>query len=446
MSSEFGMLFDLPPSYWIAVAVLFALLAEAALRFRQRWAVPAAMVYVTILGWYMLEPINTPETFGTFSPDSIDSAYVSVCIFLIAFRIVVGQITVLLAPKVFGDTTIDSVPVDQVLRVAAIVWVVLAAIGIARMNGYVMMALFPIESRNQLVMWQRDAGEGAGSFGFAVSAAGYVYVLVLASFGMLLPLLRNNRSRILCIALILISWPYAFLQGSRNVTLAVFLPMMFSFFLFSRLPKYSKIAIGVVGFSFIEWSLRQIIRFRNVGFDSKDDVVDKGHLGLNMASELIYVNSFIKTGVMQMRWGVGFLEELENLIPRFILPDKALIGIDYAIARGFGGGDADIGVHATISTGLIGQGVLEFGPIFGPIVMAIFIALWVGFLARLWSQGTVPRSCLFLVGLGLTFNLGRDLTLLVLWPMIFGYIAVIASERLSRMRRNTRARRIEIVA
>jgi hypothetical protein len=36
---------------------------------------------------------------------------------------------------------------------------------------------------------------------------------------------------------------------------------------------------------------------------------------------------------------------------------------------------------------------------------------------------------LFLLGLGLTFNMGRDITLLVLFPFVFGYIGIRIAER-----------------
>ena len=35
---------------------------------------------------------------------------------------------------------------------------------------------------------------------------------------------------------------------------------------------------------------------------------------------------------------------------------------------------------------------------------------------------------LFMLGAGLTFNLGRDITLLVLWPVVFGYCFVRLAE------------------
>ena len=100
------------------------------------------------------------------------------------------------------------------------------------------------------------------------------------------------------------------------------------------------------------------------------------------------------------------------------------------MGRGFGGSEFGTGVFATVATGLIGQGVVNFGPICGVVAAAILIALWTLCLARLWTQRqTFPRAALFVLGLGLTFNMGRDITLLVLWPFVFAYIGVRLVER-----------------
>jgi len=165
------------------------------------------------------------------------------------------------------------------------------------------------------------------------------------------------------------------------------------------------------------------------------DVESAQHDGLGMCSELIYTISFVNEGIMKIDFGAQYIFELANVIPRVIWPDKPLLGVDYAIARGFSsvgtGVKSDIGVIATISTGILGQAVLSFGTIFGPIFAATLMGLWVGILARFRVQGTALRRLLFLVGLGVTFNLGRDITLLVLWPFVFCYVGVRLLERRS---------------
>jgi hypothetical protein len=141
------------------------------------------------------------------------------------------------------------------------------------------------------------------------------------------------------------------------------------------------------------------------------------------------VNAYLDSGDTSPAYGARYLNELLNFVPRAIWPSKPLIGIDYAIWRGFESAEGELGVRATISTGMIGGGVLNFGQILGPVAAGILMALWTGLLIRWWEQRkSVMRLGLFMVGAGLTFNLGRDITLLVLWPVIFAYFFVRLTE------------------
>ncbi|MEJ0090091.1 MAG: hypothetical protein WDM80_10150 [Limisphaerales bacterium] len=72
-----------------------------------------------------------------------------------------------------------------------------------------------------------------------------------------------------------------------------------------------------------------------------------------------------------------------NPIPRGLWRGKPLIGLDYAIARGSKVTGPNGSVDTTISTGFIGQGVVNFGRIFGPAAAALLMSLWVTWLARL---------------------------------------------------------------
>ena len=91
--------------------------------------------------------------------------------------------------------------------------------------------------------------------------------------------------------------------------------------------------------------------------------------------------------------------------------------------------DGELGVNTTVSSGMIGGGVLNFGQIFGPVAAGILMALWTGLLIRWWEQRkSLLRLVLFMLGAGLTFNLGRDISMLVLWPVIFAYFFVRLAE------------------
>jgi MFS family permease len=123
------------------------------------------------------------------------------------------------------------------------------------------------------------------------------------------------------------------------------------------------------------------------------------------------------------------LNELLNFVPRAIWPSKPLLGIDYAKWRGFESDEGDLGVSTTVATGMIGGGVLNFGQILGPVAAGILMAIWTGLLIRWWEQReSLLRFGLFMVSASLTFNLGRDITLLVLWPVIFAYCFVRLAE------------------
>lgn len=415
--------------YVSSMELLAALLVVAFLGRRSAWALPLTAVLVTIGAWYFIEPLYL-DSFEKFTDQEVESAYGCVFVFLLtltaATPLTVQWLIPLKAIGARGWTAEVRFPATAVLYLALLTWLTLLTYGVVRMEGDVVGALFPMAGRSGATMWSRAAGADAGPTGFLVSAASYVYVLCIAVFGGLLFVVKDGKHRALLVCLICASWPYVFMQGSRNLILAVVGPCVLSYALFSRQNMAVKGSLVTGAAMVLELALRVVIQYRNIGFGSvsAEGVEDTKHAGLNMASELVYCVQFISNGTLDVARGARYLAEAANAVPRFLWANKPLIGIDYAIARGFGGGMADIGVYATVSTGVIGQGVLNFGLLLGPIAAAVLMAIWVGILTRLRLQGTTMRTMLFLVGLGVTFNLGRDITLLVLWPVVFGYIGI----------------------
>jgi hypothetical protein len=429
----------LPDSYFFSLIIFVCISAFGLLRLNTALGVPYLAVALSIGAWYLIEPFYFADEFQLLDPRYVQSAFDSVALFFLAFAIVTPGLVNKLAPRSSALPLSEAfISPEHVLTVVAAAWLALLTYGVVRMQGDILGALFPLGPRWSGDMWGRAAGAAAGSEGFIVSTASYLYTVMLAAFGLLLFLMRRTSYRILAILLILVSWPWAFLQGSRSLTLAVVLPGIMSYLLFSRSSGLVKLLKIVPVLLALEFVLRVIIAYRDVGFQNIElsGVESTRHLGLNMASELVYCVGFIDQRVLQLSYGGGYLQEVVNFIPRAIWSSKPLLGQDYAIARGFGSGFGaatnDIGLVATVSEGVIGQGVLNFGPIFGAVAAAILMGLWVAFLSRLRAQGTPLRLGLFLVGLGLTFNLGRGISLLVLWPIIFGYLGVRALERSQR--------------
>jgi len=163
------------------------------------------------------------------------------------------------------------------------------------------------------------------------------------------------------------------------------------------------------------------------------EVKARKHGGFNMYQELGYINYFIANGAYKVNWGTRYFAEIVNPVPRILWPGKPMIGIDYAIARGMAYGNLDAktgGVACSVSTGMIGQGVVNFGGLLGPIAAALLMAIWIAVLARQDLMGDdIGHLLLYAVGLVLTYNMGRDITLLILYPFVFGLLLLNWNKR-----------------
>ncbi len=196
-----------------------------------------------------------------------------------------------------------------------------------------------------------------------------------------------------------LSAPWFFLDRTRNTMLAVLLPGLLTLvFLRLRVSLFMKIAVLGLCFLVVEGWMRFVLQtrsgadvalvFQQVGVAGVTERLRESqikHAGLNMFEELAWANKLIEDGRYQMNTGARYFAELVNPIPRVLWLGKPLIGIDYAIARGQkfeGSAGKEGGVGATISTGMIGQGVVNFGPFFGVLAAAFLMALWVAILAR----------------------------------------------------------------
>jgi hypothetical protein len=221
------------------------------------------------------------------------------------------------------------------------------------------------------------------------------------------------------------------------------MPFILTYLFYGRHLPILKLAILAIAFFFLNEGFKFLLEFRATGFrevlagEDPYELMDEDvrQRGLNMIQELCFVNAYLDSGDSSPAYGTRYLNELLNFIPRAIWPSKPLLGIDYAKWRGFESDDNELGVNTTVASGMIGGGVLNFGQVFGPVAAGILMALWTGLLIRWWEQRqSLLRLVLFMLGAGLTFNLGRDITLLVLWPVVFAYFFVRLTEIWARKR------------
>jgi len=428
-------------TFYLAAAALLILTAESCVKLLKRDSFGVTLaVYITVFAWYFVDPFLHPEQYDYLPPFLLGESYGQVLLFLIGFRVVVPAAARCILSRrstgVFG--TLRFTP-EQILKATGALWLVLFIIGIARMGGDVMGAVFPLDGRAGPTMWGRSGVESSAS-GFLISFAGYVFNAVTAFLGVLVFFQRSTAWRLLAGAIFAITLPYFFFAGARSHFLAAVLPSILTYLFYGRHLLILKLAILAIAFFCLNEGFKFVTVFRGTGFRevlaSKNpyELMDEDErpTGLNMIQELCFVNDYLETGGTSPAYGARYLNELLNFIPRAIWPSKPLIGIDYAKWRGFEIADSEegeLGVNTTISSGMIGGGVLNFGQIFGPVAAGILMALWTGLLIRWWAQRkSLLRLVLFMLGTGLTFNLGRDITLLVLWPVVFAYCFVRLTE------------------
>src|SRR6266496_857625 len=420
-------------TFYLAAVVLVVLTAESCIKLlnRDTFGITVA-VYVTVFGWYFVDPFINPEQYDYLPSSSLGQSYGQVLLFLIGFRVFthVAIRWILRRPSsVVFDTRLTP---EQILSAAAALWLLLFVIGIARMGGDVMGAVFPLDGRAGPTMWGRGAVE-SGVSGFLISFAGYVFNAVTAFLGVLVFFQRSAARRLLAGAMFAITLPYFFFAGARSHFLAAVLPLIITYLFYGRHPLVVRVAILAVAFVFLDQGFRFVTAFRATGFrellaaKNPYEFVDEDlrQSGLNMIQELCFVNAYLDSGDTSPAYGARYLNELLNFVPRAIWPSKPLLGIDYAKWRGFESDDDELGVNTTVASGMIGGGVLNFGQIFGPVAAGVLMALWTGLLIRWWElRKSLLRLALFMLGAGLTFNLGRDISMLVLWPVIFAYFFV----------------------
>jgi len=425
-------------TFYMAAVVLLVLTAESCIKLlNQNSFSITLLVYVTVFAWYFVDPFINPEQYDYLPSFLIGQSYGQVLLFLIGFRIFmpVAARWIIRRPST-GIFATQHVSPEQVLMAVGAIWLALFAIGIYRMGGDVVGAVFPIDSRAGATMWGREAVATSAS-GFLVASGAYLFNAMTAFLGVLIFFQRKTSWRLLAVAMFAITLPYFFFEGARSHFLAAVLPFIITYLFYARQPLVVRLAILAIAFVCLDQGFKFVTAFRGTGFrevlaaENPYELVDEDmrQTGLNMIQELCFANAYLDLGAGSAAYGGRYLNELVNFVPRAIWPSKPLIGIDYAKWRGFESPDSELGVFATVSTGMIGGGVLNFGQIFGPVAAGVLIAVWTSLLIRWWEQRKLLlRLVLFMLGAGLTFNLGRDISLLVLWPVIFAYFFVRLTE------------------
>lgn len=454
------------PFYLTCVAI--AGLLVMAWRGRQAgWGLPAGMVLATVSVWYVGDVLYNEfdDYLATIGVDSLTSAWWQVLWFVICFGLLLIPIHRMVNRRLMGhrshimnymesDRLRDAEVqhrITQMGRTLLLAWLVLMGIGLYKVD-WNFVGLFAPYLSYKVDPWGR--GQIGGGFSALLSLAAYLQIFLAAAFGVLLAITYHPGTRRMAFVICFVTLPYFIFDRTRNTMLATVLPGVLAY-VFLRLQgsllKKGAVLVGfflVVNFWFtVVMANRSGMRFDIAGaLSSNQEAMESTkHEGLNMFEELAWIDNFIVTNAYMPNNGERYLAELVNPIPRGLWPGKPMIGLDYAVARGQSASGELGETTATISTGMIGQGVVNFGRIFGPAAAALLMSLWVAVLARQDLLGDNPaRLILYACGLILTFNLGRDITLLVLYPFVFGWMGVWWMERKDRLMAAAEAKKVKL--
>lgn len=444
----FETLSVMPSSFWVVILLLGVGFYWSAKNAERAIGIPTFAVLVTVAVWYVGDALyNDYVNVHMLLFDSwiLTQTWWQVALFLGSFLVLTPIIHrringhyLSLPSEVIGfyrrgvQDAVFQRGLTTIFWFACGVWLVIVAFAAHHFGDRFFDYLFPYFGQHP-GPWVTNAMAGSAQ-DTLLALAGYVQIMLAAIFGVVASLSTNPYVRLLALGGVFLTWPYFIFDRTRKSIIAIVVPAVLALvFLRLRVSLITKISILISAlflvnawFGFVisnrtDFTISEALVIK--GFDFFDASKEK-HEGLNMFEELCWAFRLTEDGIYKPNWGANYLANLSNPIPRIIWPGKPTIGIDYAVARGMGGADSTMGVHATLSNGLIGQGVVNFGLYLGAPFAALLMALWACFLARLDLLGKkIGYIPLYGLGLIITFALGRDITFNDLYPFVFGFVA-----------------------
>ncbi|HTA29319.1 MAG TPA: hypothetical protein VK731_02480, partial [Candidatus Cybelea sp.] len=433
-----------PAGFWVVIALLIFGGFWAGGQVRGGTGLPVLAVLATVAFWYVGDALyNDYANYHakTFAPEILGSAWWQVAWFLVVFLSLTPMIHRRVNARLLGRSSgvikiikdgvgqpVFQHQLERLFQGCFFLWAVLTIIAVVRIKGEILYYFFPFGGHSAGPWGRGRVGTG---FDFFIALAAYFDELVAAAFGVVAAASTHRRTRVLAMAFCLLCWPHYIVNRTRSALLAVVIPAIVTWvFLRLRGGMVKRFAVLAACFLVVNAWMKFIIANRSQTtitealHEKKFTLSDKQnihHEGLNMFEELCWISTFLEQGTYHINWGSRYFAEVANIVPRKFWAGKPEIGTDYAIARGQADGQG--GLNATISTGLIGQGVVNFGPLLGPVAAALLMSIWVAVLARVdLTFDKVGRILLYPFGLILTFNLGRDITLLILYPFVFAEV------------------------
>lgn len=446
----------LPIEFWFIGIILVFGFIRCGILLKSGLGIPMAVILMTLSVWYILDVFYNEyekEYMQFFSEDVLTQAWRQVLVFISVFFLFTPFLHSYLNRRYIANGSqiynmflkgVNNFKfqfnLTMLYTIVLPTWLIVMFVAIFRFQSDYFNFLFPYLGSHPGPWLTTNVGGGLQTI-FALSVN--MHMLVAAVFGVIAALSINKRIRAMALLGVLLSWPLFIFDRTRGYILLIVIPGLLAWtFLRARGGLLKKVAFLAVAYMCINVWFGFIIAVRSDqtltdglqnGSFSLSESSKEHHQGLNMFEELSWIIKFTENGTFNPGIGENYFANIVNLVPRDLWPSKPGIGIDYAIARGMGGGADGAGVFATLSEGMIGQGVVNFGLYLGPAFAAILMSLWASLLARIDLVGEkIGYLPLYAIGLIITFNMGRDITFMNLYPFFFGYIICIWLNRQSK--------------
>ena len=394
-----------PISFFVSALALLGAALFAWSNRREGWGLPMGAVLATVAVWYLGDGLyNDYEMYRlTIGDDALGAAWWQVLLFVVTFSFLVKPLHEVVNRRFLKRSshlllyaTSDKIRnpnlqrnIDQLASALLVCWIVLMTIALARKGWDFSGMFFPYLEGYKLKPWSR--GRVGGGLSALLSLAGYVQILLTAGFGIVAAVSTNPKTRMMAITVCFLAFPYYIFDRTRNPMIATMGPGLLAWvFIGLRARMIVKVGILLAAFLLANFWFMFVVQTnmnRGVsladalaqGKSSETEVIGdseeekKKHEGLSMYSELAIMNDLFDVGRYKPTWGKRYFAEVVNVIPRGLWKNKPLVGVDYALARGFGSKEGETvasgaGITASIATGMIGQGVANFGRFLGPCV------------------------------------------------------------------------------
>src|SRR5215475_5148318 len=130
-------------TFYLAAAALLVLTLESCVKLLNGDSFSITLaVYLTVFGWYFVDPFLNPEQYSFIPSFLINQSYGQVFLFLIGFRFFTPvAVRWIVRRRNSGAVGTQRFAPEQILITAGAIWFLLLMIGVYRLDGDVMGAL-----------------------------------------------------------------------------------------------------------------------------------------------------------------------------------------------------------------------------------------------------------------------------------------------------------------